>query len=141
MEDREYGNKMFFMVLKPENSGETIEICYQVERREKGVYEDNTRDPKDYLQPDRLVPENDEFRKIAKKVVAGKLGNLARARALYDHTIDRMRYMKYGDGWGKGDAVYACDIGSGNCTDFHSYFIALSRACLLYTSPSPRDRG
>ena len=105
LEDREYGNKMFFMMLKPENSGETIEICYQVERREKGVYEDNTRDPKDFLQPDLLVPENDEFSKIAKEVVAGKLGNLARARALYDHTIDRMRYMKYGDGWGKGDAV------------------------------------
>ena len=148
LEDREYGNKMFFMVLKPENSGETIEICYQVERREKGVYEDNTRDPKDYLQPDRLVPENDEFSKIAKKVVAGKLGNLARARALYDHTIDRMRYMKYGDGWGKGDAVYACDIGSGNCTDFHSYFIALSRAvgiparfAIGASIPSERNEG
>jgi transglutaminase-like putative cysteine protease len=39
-----------------------------------------------------------------------------------------MRYMKYGSGWGKGDAVYACDSRTGNCTDFHSYFIALSRA-------------
>ncbi|MEC9456631.1 MAG: transglutaminase-like domain-containing protein [Candidatus Neomarinimicrobiota bacterium] len=148
LEDREYGNKMFFMMLKPENSGETIEICYQVERREKGVYEDNTRDPKDFLQPDLLVPENDEFSKIAKEVVAGKLGNLARARALYDHTIDRMRYIKYGDGWGKGDAVYACNIRSGNCTDFHSYFIALSRAvgiparfAIGASIPSERDEG
>ena len=54
--------------------------------------------------------------------------NLVRARAIYDHVIDRMRYMKYGDGWGKGDAVYACDAKTGNCTDFHSYFIALARA-------------
>jgi transglutaminase-like putative cysteine protease len=94
------------------------------------------------------VPETDEFSKIAKKVVAGKLGNLARARALYDHTIDRMRYMKYGDGWGKGDAVYACDIRSGNCTDFHSYFIALSRAvgiparfAIGASIPSERNEG
>ena len=128
LEDREHGNKIFFMVLKPENSGDTIEICYRVERREKGVYDDNSRDPKDYLQPDLMVPGNEEFSKIAREVVEGKLGNLARARALYDHTIDRMRYMKYGDGWGKGDAVYACNTRSGNCTDFHSYFIALSRA-------------
>jgi transglutaminase-like putative cysteine protease len=39
-----------------------------------------------------------------------------------------MRYMKYGDGWGKGDAVYACNALTGNCTDFHAYFIALARA-------------
>jgi transglutaminase-like putative cysteine protease len=36
--------------------------------------------------------------------------------------------MKFGSGWGKGDAVYACDAKTGNCTDFHSYFIALCRA-------------
>ena len=136
------------MVLNPENSGKTIEICYRVKRREKGVYEDNTVDPQKYLRPNRLVPWNQEFSKIAKEVVAGKLGSLARARALYDHTIDRMRYMKYGDGWGKGDAVYACDIRTGNCTDFHSYFIALSRAvgiparfAIGASIPSERDEG
>ena len=148
LEDKKYGNKMFFMVLNPENSGETIEICYRVKRREKGVYEDNTVDPQKYLRPNRLVPLNQEFSKIAKEVIAGKLGSLARARALYDHTIDRMRYMKYGDGWGKGDAVYACDIRTGNCTDFHSYFIALSRAvgiparfAIGASIPSERDEG
>jgi len=148
LEDKKYGNKMFFMVLNPENSGEIIEICYRVKRREKGVYEDNTVDPQKYLRPNRLVPLNQEFSKIAKEVVAGKLGSLARARALYDHTIDRMRYMKYGDGWGKGDAVYACDIRTGNCTDFHSYFIALSRAvgiparfAIGASIPSERDEG
>ena len=148
LEDREHGNKMFFMVLKPENSGETIEICYRVDRREKGVYEDNTRDPNDYLRPDRLVPWNEDFSKIAERVVEGKLGNLARARALYDHTIDRMRYMRYGDGWGQGDAVYACDTRTGNCTDFHSYFIALSRAvgiparfAIGASIPSERNEG
>jgi len=148
LEDREYGNKVLFMALEPEHSGETIEIRYQVERREKPVYEENGRDPKDYLRAERLVPENEEFSKIAKEVVEGKLGDLARARALYDHTIDRMRYIKHGDGWGKGDAVYACDVRTGNCTDFHSYFIALSRAASIPARfaigaaiPSSRDDG
>ena len=139
---------MFFMVLNTNNSGDTIEICYRVKRREKSVYEDNREDPQEYLQPNRLVPENEEFITIANKVVEGKLGSLARARALYDHTIDRMRYMKYGTGWGKGDAVYACDARTGNCTDFHSYFIALSRAvgiparfAIGASIPSERDEG
>ena len=56
--------------------------------------------------------------------------------------------MKHGTGWGNGDAVYACDIGTGNCTDFHSYFIALARAAGIparfaigSTIPSARDEG
>ena len=71
-----------------------------------------------------------------------------RARALYDHVIDRMRYAKSGAGWGKGDAVFACVARNGNCTDFHSYFIALARAvgiparfAIGATIPSSRDAG
>jgi transglutaminase-like putative cysteine protease len=148
LEDEKYGNKMFFMELNSENSGEIIEICYQVKRHEKGVYEDNKEDQEQYLRPNRLVPGNQEFSKIASEVVEGKMGSLARARALYDHTIDRMRYMKYGNGWGNGDAVYACDARTGNCTDFHSYFIALARAvgiparfAIGASIPSERDDG
>jgi len=39
-----------------------------------------------------------------------------------------MRYDKSGTGWGHGDALYACDARTGNCTDFHAYFIALARS-------------
>ncbi|MEO8426257.1 MAG: transglutaminase-like domain-containing protein, partial [Verrucomicrobiota bacterium] len=50
--------------------------------------------------------------------------------------------------WGRGDAVYACDARSGNCSDFHSYFIALARAAGIPARfaigaaiPSERDAG
>ncbi len=29
--------------------------------------------------------------------------------------------------FGNGNSLYACDIGVGNCTDYHSYFISMSR--------------
>ena len=74
------------------------------------------------------MPSDQNFRNIAQEVIQGKKGELVHARALYDHVIDRMRYMKYGSGWGQGDAVYACNLRTGNCTDFHAYFIALARA-------------
>ena len=48
------------------------------------------------------MPASEDFAKIAAEVLAGKKGDLVRARALYDHVIDRMRYMKYGDGLGPG---------------------------------------
>ncbi len=128
LQDQNYGNKVLFLTLGPKDSRKTVTIRFHVQRREKRVYAENTPAPGNFLEPERLVPANEQFRAIAEEVLAGKEGDLVRARALYDHTIDRMRYMKYGAGWGKGDAVYACDARSGNCTDFHAYFIALSRA-------------
>ena len=142
------GNKAFYMVFNPEHSGATIEISYRVKHLERGVYEDKSREPNEFLRPNRLVPELESFQQIAAEVIHGKLGKLAQARALYDHTIDRMSYMKYGSGWGKGDAVYACDSRTGNCTDFHAYFIALARAvdiparfAIGASIPSSRNEG
>jgi transglutaminase-like putative cysteine protease len=128
VKDKEHGNKILYVELGPEASGKTLEIRYDVEREEKSAYAAEEPAPGKYLHPERLVPVNETFGSIATRVTAGKEGELVRARAIYDHTIDRMRYMKYGKGWGQGDAVYACDARTGNCTDFHAYFIAVSRA-------------
>ncbi len=128
LEERDHGNKVIFLEFGPEDSGKNVEVRYQVKRLEKAAYAAETPDQGKYLNPERLVPTNENFRRIAEQVVKDKKGDLMRARALYDHVIDRMRYAKAGEGWGKGDAVYACDVRTGNCTDFHSYFIALARA-------------
>lgn len=76
----------------------------------------------------RPSPANETFTAIAQQVTRGKTTDLARARALYDHVIEKVRYARYGSGWGVGDAVYACNAHSGNCSDFHAYFIALARS-------------
>ena len=148
LDEPQHGNKILFLQLGPEDSKKAVEIRYQVERLEKSAYAEKAPEPEKHLRPERLVPDNENFRSIAKEVVAGKKGDLVRARALYDHVIDRMRYQKKGSGWGMGDAVYACDIRTGNCTDFHSYFIALSRAAGIPARfavgagiPSARDEG
>ncbi len=75
-----------------------------------------------------MVPADERIKGIADKAVEGKKGDLVRARALYDHVVEEMRYMKFGDGWGQGNAVYACDSLYGNCTDYHAYFIGLARS-------------
>ncbi len=147
--DRKYGNKVLFLELGPEDGGEPIVLRFEVERLEKSAYDGGESSPDAYLAPEQLVPVNDEFRTLAAEVLEGKdQGDLIRARALYDHTIDRMRYMKFGEGWGKGDALRACDSPTGNCTDYHSYFIALARAsgiparfAIGAAVPSDRDLG
>jgi hypothetical protein len=148
LHERRNGNSVLFLELSPQDSGKTVVMRFGVRRLEKSVYAAQTPLPGQYLEPEHLVPNNEEFRSIAEEVVRGRDGDLVRARALYDHVIDRMRYMKYGANWGNGDAVYACDAHTGNCSDFHSYFIALCRAvgiparfAIGAAIPSERNEG
>lgn len=148
LHDAKRENRVLFLELDPEDGGKTVALLFRVTRREKTVYDAVEKTLEPYLKPDRLAPLNVQFRSIAQDVVAGKKRELVRARALYDHVIDSMRYQKYGEGWGKGDAVYACDARTGNCSDFHSYFIALARSVDIPARfaigagiPSERDDG
>jgi len=52
----------------------------------------------------------------------------AKARALYDWVWSHMQYDKSVPGFGLGDIPYCLKVGKGNCTDFHTLFIALARA-------------
>jgi len=128
VQDRDYGNDICVLHPQSSDSGKTIELRYLVVRKEKTAYFAKGEDPARFLRPERLVPVNQTFRMLAEQAAAGKKDDLERAKALYDHVLGRMRYDKSGTGWGRGDAVYACDARTGNCSDFHAYFIALARS-------------
>lgn len=149
VEDTENKNTILYLELGPENSGETIAIVYEVERREKNPFEDTHPVDEKYLDPNLLVPVGGRFLKIAQEAIGAKKNDskLIQGRALYDYVIDNMRYMKHGD-YGHGDAVYACDTRTGNCTEFHSFFISLARSVGIparfsvgASIPSDRNEG
>ncbi len=126
---KEFGNKVLYMELGPEQSGAKIKASYQVRRKEKGSYKDSSATSSEYLSSNPLIPVNDRFKQIAQRVLEGKKdeSQLVRARALYEHVLDTIAYKKVGK-YGTGDASYACRAGKGNCSEFHSYFIALARS-------------
>ena len=128
VQDRDYANDICVLYPLPTDSGKTIELRYHVVRKEKSAYPASGADVARYLRPEKLVPVNETFKTLALEAVAEKSDDLERAKALYDHVIGRMRYDKSGTGWGRGDALYACDARTGNCSDFHAYFIALARS-------------
>ena len=71
---------------------------------------------------------------------------MAAARVLYDVVNGHMKYEKKGTEWGRGDAVWACESGFGNCSDFHSLFISLARSQKIPAKfevgfPLPEKRG
>ena len=148
IEEKEQGNTVMFMELSPEHSGKKLELLYDVTRLEKKAYEDGSP-PAKYLNASMLMPVGDRFSVLADSIIGDKRSGstVMQARALYDYIIDNMRYMKFGD-YGKGDAVYACDSLTGNCTEFHSLFISLARSAGIparfaigASIPSDRDSG
>lgn len=147
--DDDFGNTILYAELNESNSGETITIRYDVNRKEKSTYEDLNPDLEKHLAPTPFLPVGDRFEIIAKEVIKSRNAEtpLMQARALYDHVIEEVRYAKQGV-YGTGDANYACDSKSGNCTEFHSYFISLARSAGIPARfavgaaiPSSRDEG
>jgi transglutaminase-like putative cysteine protease len=83
---------------------------------------------KRYLEPDKLVPLNGTIAELAKQQTSGDTTPLEKARHIYNYVVATMRYDKTGEGWGHGDAIWACTAKRGNCTDFHSLFIGMMRS-------------
>ncbi len=148
VKDKKFGNSILYMEISPEQSGSIIELTYDVQRTEKKPYMDDSS-PGDYLSSSVMLPVNDRFSTLADSIIGEKYqeSSLMQARALYDYLIDHMRYRKAGE-YGTGDAVYACDALSGNCSEFHSFFISLARSAGIPARfaigaaiPSERDEG
>lgn len=148
-DDGQYGNRILYVRVSPEFSHKTISIRYLVNRKEKEPYTEGELLSDAFLASTPLLPVGDRFSEIADSVIAARQAetSLSKARALYDYIVDNVRYAKQGR-YGTGDANYACDIKSGNCTEFHSLFISLARSAGIPARfavgaaiPSERNEG
>jgi transglutaminase-like putative cysteine protease len=125
---KEYGNSYLYLRHEgPLKRSVTVKVVAVVERKELSPTPRRCKVPLRYYLSDRLVPVS-KFKKLAERITAGKKTDLEKLRAIYDYVVSHMKYDKSGKGWGRGDAIWACDAKRGNCTDFHSLFIALCRA-------------
>jgi transglutaminase-like putative cysteine protease len=160
-EEYEYGNHIVYAEIhNPVQATADFTLEYEVTRREfsRGDFAQlELKDTKPgvvlasmqrYVQPDKLIPTDGEIKLLADKVTAGQTGTIAKAKASYDYLFTTMRYDKTGTGWGRGDAVWACDSKHGNCTDFHSPFIGMMRADNIparfdmgFSVPENKDKG
>jgi transglutaminase-like putative cysteine protease len=131
------GNRLLHFVLdKPEQFGRDLEVktMYRVTRREAiapargSVKETVPAGVVEFLKPNRLVPLTPRVRALAGTLSAGKTDAVSKAHAFYDYLVDNGTYDKTAPGWGKGDSERFCDLKKGNCTDFHSAFMALARS-------------
>lgn len=160
-EDAVFGNHILYAEIhNPVQSTADFSLQYEVTRREysRGDYAQlEAKDTKPgivpvtmerYVQPDSLIPTDGKIRELAVQVTAKETGTVSKAKAAYDYLFSTMRYDKSGTGWGRGDAVWACDSKHGNCTDFHSVFIGMMRSDDIparfdigFPLPENKDKG
>jgi transglutaminase-like putative cysteine protease len=158
----EYGNRMLYAeIANPASGTAEFTLEYEVTRREysRGDYARLKRIDQTpivvpasmnrrWIEPDTLIPIDGKIKQLAIEVTGSQTGTVAKAKAAYDYFFTTMRYDKTGSGWGRGDAVWACDSKRGNCTDFHSPFIGVLRADGIparfdigFPLPENKDKG
>lgn len=160
-QESEYGNRMMYAEIQnPDQGTAEFALEYKITRREysRGDYEQLKRTDMTpgvvlasmnrLIAPDSLIPTDGKIKELAVEVTGSKSGTVAKAKAAYDYLFTNMRYDKTGSGWGRGDAVWACDSKRGNCTDFHSPFIGMLRADGIparfdigFPLPESKDKG
>lgn len=139
--EAEYGDKYAYLAIDSSRVKTPcdIRLTFHAKRFEHRVPLTGARDISDdsiisvqrFLQPDRLVPIDGEISDLSRQQTDMTTLPLDKARKIYDYVIATMHYDHDGTQWGRGDAVWACNSKHGNCTDFHSLFIAMARAASI----------
>ena len=158
--EEKYGNAMLhrrFTAPFPEEGFE-FTVVYNFARTELIVPEAKAvkpmKDVRDasklgmYLTPNTLIPTDGKIDTLARQLGLAEKTPIEAARTIYDYLIDEFEYDWKAEGAGKGDVRWACDSKTGDCTDYHSMFLALCRNRGLpadhafgYPIRSKRDKG
>jgi transglutaminase-like putative cysteine protease len=125
-----FGNQCLHVSAHPEDGFLTVSLTIDATRTENSGSSEPLRDEDRalYLAPEPLVPLSGPVKELALEATRGLTAEKDKARAIYDKVTGMMRYDKSGTGWGRGDAIFACDAKRGNCTDFHALIIGMARS-------------
>ena len=139
--EHKYGNRMYYRQIAFDGVNAkdslTITLSYKIKLNEKSVPEakaladlpkaGNTDRMKVYLTSNRLIPLDGPIETLNQQLQLEK-EPIRAARQIYDYLIDNMVYNYKAPGAGIGDVRWACNSKTGDCSDYHSIFIALCRS-------------
>lgn len=136
--DRRFGNRMLHHRLtRDEIAAGTLALTlrYTVALRERRTDPDRLAAAppggvpaglRRYLEPCRQVPLQGPAAELVAALDLPREPARA-ARKVYDYLIDTFVYDWQAPGAGRGDLRWACDNKTGDCTDYHTVFLALCR--------------
>jgi transglutaminase-like putative cysteine protease len=125
-----YGNQCLHVGVESPRAPVIVTLVIETTRRENAGSDEplGDEDRARYLAAEPLVPLDGPIRALAEEAIRGLTTDAEKARAIYEKVTGLMRYDKSGTGWGRGDALFACDARRGNCTDFHALVIGMCRS-------------
>ena len=125
-----FGNQSVYLRVDHPTTPVTITLTVEATRRESTGSDEvlSDGDRAEYLKPEPLVPLDGPVRSLAIDAIRGLNTDAEKAKAIYEKIVAMMKYDKTGTGWGRGDALFACDAKRGNCTDFHALVIGMARS-------------
>ncbi|MBX9790359.1 MAG: transglutaminase domain-containing protein [Pirellulales bacterium] len=164
--DKKFGNRMYYRRFTAadlpgaDSAGDNraplkVEFVYDVEVREATVAaakelistRQETPAPEfaPYLGDSSMIPIQGRITALASEMNLPPGEPLRAGRKIYDYLIDTMVYNYVARGAGTGNAVWACDSKTGDCTDYHSVFIGVCRsrgipADHVFGLPIPPDK-
>ncbi|MEE9392567.1 MAG: transglutaminase-like domain-containing protein [Planctomycetota bacterium] len=142
------GNNFLYMeALRPSSGELTVKTSFKIVREEVGLSIDpaltrphtaaeRARFATD-LRPSSQIVIDDDVRSMATQAVGMETNPILVSRRLYDAVLDHVEYhvkdpnpdsAKTMSSSGTGSSRYAFEKCTGNCTDFHSLYAALSRS-------------
>jgi transglutaminase-like putative cysteine protease len=133
--DRTDGNPMLFARWDEKAASRKLTLRFRAERVEQ-----SRRDLHDsglaldaatfapYLAATSLGPVDGPVMALAAEITAGKSGILARARAVYDWTVDNSFRDPKTRGCGLGDVPQLLQRPGGKCADISSLYVAIARS-------------
>ena len=137
--DKTFGNQLYYkrFDLSDSKMPTRVELIYDIEVHEaivpaaKQLISTSAEVPagefEPYLRETTMIPIKGQIADLARTIKLPDGEPLRAGRAIYDHLVNTMVYNYLAPGAGKGNAVWACDSKTGDCTDFHSVFIGVCR--------------
>jgi transglutaminase-like putative cysteine protease len=157
--EKTFGNRLYYRhsegPFTQSGASIKIELAYEIEVHERVVEAAkkliSTRQAMPgpqmaaYLSDTKMIPIKGRISRLAEDIQLPEGEPLRAGRKIYDYLVDTMKYNYQARGAGTGNAVWACDSKTGDCTDFHSVFIGVCRsrgipADHVFGLPMPPDK-
>jgi len=133
--DRNNGNPMLYARWADKTTTRKLTLSFNATRSEqsnKDLKDSNLAvDPASfapYLAATSMGPVDGPVKTLADEITAGKIGILAKARVIYDWTVDNSFRDPKTRGCGLGDVPTLLGRPGGKCADISSLYVAIARS-------------
>lgn len=141
VKDAKYGAEMLHVVWKDGEAAPAIEVTSRAAMRDRAV--DLTKpgnaaplsdaERRLNLEGTELIPVDGIVKETSDKIVAGRTGDIEKARAIYDWVVENTYRNAATRGCGTGDIAAMLKSGNlnGKCADLNALYVGLARAAGL----------